>query len=366
METILNMKKKCADLNLRWITEEGNPAAKLWIVKAFPTSEEFQFNKAFVGASGYFFDRCLEIAGVNRRHAYITFIQPSEGYADPELWNQSIEAFTSMVRMFKPHLVLAVGEAAYTALTGNKGLKLWRGVVTHNVFSKVMSTFDPAEVLLMGDASAKKEAAGKGRIRYGYGSGRITLLNDLKRAKAEAALPDFELPDRKLWSQSSFEEIMGCLEHFARAPELAFDIETKGNWIDRIAFSDSSDFALSIEIDKGPMKEEVKGRVKDLLTTHKGLIAQNGFFDVPKISHNWEIRMPRLLADTMVAHHLLYPDLPHDLGYMASVYCNVGTILHPPGWEEDDSRGDFNALHTAVTIELWDILREELRGAIHG
>ncbi len=272
-------------------------------------------------------------------------------------WEECTEALWELVRLGKPNCVLVLGDVALQALTGKSGITAWRGTILHNGVCKVVPSFHPAYVLRLGDKTARKEREGLGGIKYSWGSAKVTLKLDVLRAKQEAAGPGLELLERQLlWGLATEEELI-WLRLLEGKPWLAFDIETKGRWADRIAFAWNPSFSLSVELGKN---EEVDGVVERILGTHKGLIAQNGAFDMT-ILREQELEVGRLYADTMIAHHILYPELPHDLGYLASVYCRMGDILHPAGWNEEGSRGQYNALHAAVTMECWLELLEEMR-----
>jgi DNA polymerase len=363
--------KKCSNLKLISCLGSGNPKSKLWIVGEAPGQEEEKARMPFVGKSGRFLNAVLPVAGVKRENCFVTNVSPvrppediAERLSETGItWEECFEGIQDLVKFWKPNVVLGLGNIALQALAGKLGITEHRGIVyPFTMVSepvKVLCSFHPAYILRLGDKPSKKEREGEGGVKYTYGSGRITLILDIKKAKRESETRGLEIPERQLiWEDDYALEFLQGLA-LQRHRCIAFDIENKGSWIDRIAFALDEGPSISIALDQGPSKEEIKTNVRQLLRDSYLLVAQNGTYDMGKLV---KIGMPvgRLYADTMLAHHVLYPELPHDLGYLASIYCNLDGILHPKGWNEDDKRGRYNALHASVTAEIWQKLALEL------
>lgn len=365
--------KKCSNLKLPVCSASGNPKSKLWIVGEASGKEEEKARMPFVqaGKSGKFLNAVLLASGTDRAKLFVTNVspvRPPEDVAErlPELgitWEECFEGIQDLIAYWKPNCVLGLGNIALQALCGKSGITEHRGVVypydNRPEPIKVMGTFHPAYILRLGDKPSKKEREGEGGVKYTYGSGRITLILDIKKAKRESAFQGLSIPQRQLiWEDDyAWEYLRGLAQKKERC--LAFDIENKGSWVDRIAFALDEGPSVSVALDKGPLKAEIAGFVRTILREHPKLVAQNGTYDMGRLR---KIGLPvrSLYADTMLAHHVLYPELPHDLGYLASTYCNLNTILHPKGWNADDKRGRYNALHASVTAEIWQKLALEL------
>jgi len=90
------------------------------------------------------------------------------------------------------------------------------------------------------------------------------------------------------------------------------------------------------------------------------LVAHNSRFD-RRMMEKMGFEVGEIEGDTMLAHHWLYPELPHDLGYLASTYFCIESCLHPPDWAEEPQRGYWNAMHAFYTRELWKELTWEMR-----
>jgi DNA polymerase I-like protein with 3'-5' exonuclease and polymerase domains len=205
----------------------------------------------------------------------------------------------------------------------------------------------------MGEKSAKKERENKGGVKYTYGTARMAILLDMKRAREEAEFAGMVIPKRNLIWDCDQADLVHYLENFMREEEVAFDIETLGNWPDRIAFA-SKHIAVSFLINRA------KEQVAEILAKHEGLIAQNGMFDVKILKKNG-LPVGRLYADTMICHNLLYPEWPHGLDFLASIYTKLAEPPHCPGWDSVGNRGRKNAEHAAITLEVWKKLEQELK-----
>ena len=371
MEKYNSLIEKCSKLRLTTCLGAGNPKSKLWVCGEAPGQEEVKARTPFVGKSGKFLNAVLPVAGIQRSNVYITNVSPVRPPEDAAerlhetgiTWEECSAGIQDLIKFWKPNCVLGLGNIALQALCGISGITENRGVIypfsNVELPVKILCSFHPAHILRLGDKPAKKDREGEGGVKYTYGSGRITLILDIKKAKREGNSPESHISTRDLiWEPDyALEYLQGLAQKSERC--LAFDIENKGSWVDRIAFALDEGPSVSIALDQGPLKGEIKEIVAKLLKEHRLLVAQNGTYDMGMLR---KVGMPvgSLYVDTMLAHHILYPELPHDLGYLASTYCNLDTILHPKGWNVDDQRGKYNALHASVTAEIWQKLELEL------
>lgn len=367
LELTKALKEKVESKGLHYVPGEGSPTSKLWICGEAPGEEEDKARKPFVGKSGYFLNGVLAAAHIDRTNCFVTNVsqvRPPENKWErlPEIGIDIMEcvlALKETVDAFKPNVIVALGAPALQALTGRIGIRDWRGYILSCGSSKVIGSFHPSFALRMQEKSAKKERENKGGIKYTYGTARTTLIIDLKRAKEESQHKEIKVLDPVLFWDQTPEIALDWLYRFRQEPLLAFDIETKGEWIDRISFA-SDNIGISFVLDRGESKEEIKEAVAWLLKNHKFLIAQNGGFDMGKLS---DAGMPvtQLYADTMIAHHLIYPEWPHGLDYLSSIYLKLSRQPHYAGWDLDENRGQANASHAFYTLAIWKKLEQELK-----
>ena len=108
--------------------------------------------------------------------------------------------------------------------------------------------------------------------------------------------------------------------------------------------------------------------LQDLCDSHRThnvpLIGQNAQFDT------YALRLKDWLSvsfsdDTLLQHHTLYPQLPHNLGFLTSQY-----TTHPfykdeiDSWKEGGNIDDFwryNGKDTCITLKCWERMCAELK-----
>jgi uracil-DNA glycosylase family 4 len=95
-------------------------------------------------------------------------------------------------------------------------------------------------------------------------------------------------------------------------------------------------------------------------------IFQNALFDVPCLEHHG-YNVVNVEHDTLLQHHAVHPEMPHNLEYIASIYGRI------PRWkdivlkndkfiyeEEDEVIRSYNARDTIVLLQCFDPLYEDL------
>jgi DNA polymerase I-like protein with 3'-5' exonuclease and polymerase domains len=153
---------------------------------------------------------------------------------------------------------------------------------------------------------------------------------------------------------------------------VAFDIETVANETACIGFANDSRIGACINFrtlteNMYSLREErdLRRRIDALLIDPSvRLIAQNGTFDSYWLQCKDRINVGPVWFDTLLAHHTLYPALPHNLGFLTSQYTD-----HP--YYKDDGKtwkegGDidqfwrYNVKDVCITYEVHKRLHKEL------
>jgi len=365
LELTKALKEKCASLNLRYVPPSGSPSSKFWIVGEAPGEEEDKALQPFVGKSGGFLNAGMRAVGISRENCYIDNISPirppaNSFYRLGEVGVQPgecIDAFREKVETFRPNVVFALGAIALSTLTDHEEIRPWRGYLLNYKGIKVVASFHPSFILhKLQEKSARKERETKGGIKYTYGSGRMTFLLDLKRAKEESAFPQIVLPVRNLiYGLDEFAELrwLGILKV---APELGVDVETGFNGtITHLSLSN-----LNSSVSFSWSRPDVLEGIRKILATHQGLVLQNAMFDAKKLKIEG-FPIGRIRVDTMICHNLLYPEWPHGLDYLSSIYEKLDYPPHGPGWNLAANIGRSNALHSFLTLSIWKKLEKELK-----
>jgi uracil-DNA glycosylase len=216
----------------------------------------------------------------------------------------------------RPNLVVALGGTASWALLGRGGIGSIRGAIADSVLVpgvKCLPTYHPAGVIYQWPL-------------------RSTVIADFVKADNERRHSEIIRPERIVHVNPSIEDVEEITAHLLEhAKILAPDIETLNGQIRCIGFAWSRADALVIPFINSldgqsywfDFETELRawGCVRALLESDVPKVGQNFIFDLQYLSRAG-IRPKNCQHDTMLLHHVLYPELPKGLGFLASVYCN--------------------------------------------
>ncbi len=357
---------------------EGPIPSRLMIVAEAPGEHEERAGLPFQGASGQELNRMLQEVGIMRSEAYVTnvlkirppnnqlsaFIASTKKEAmekrftllkDKFVTKEVVDGYNELqveIDMVQPNLIIAMGNLALWALTGNWGILKWRGSLLTFQHPekkgtagadwgngcKVIPTIHPASILR-------------------EWSMRPVVLNDLRRAARHLTSRTYD--NRPAWTfrvRPSFFEVCSVLDELLRRADsfsdplwLDLDIETRGRgdvFIDCIGLSWTRTEAICIPFlargnKEGYFPEEEEAYIIYLLyrvLTHPAVAIrwQNGLFDAQIIHFNWHF-IPNGGQDTMIAQHSVFCSLPKSLAFLASMYAE-----HYEFWKDEGKVGEGN------------------------
>jgi uracil-DNA glycosylase len=229
-----------------------------------------------------------------------------------------------------PNLVVALGSTALWALLGTHGVGAHRGTTTHSTLvpqQKLLATYHPAGVI------------------YQW-SLRGTVIADLMKAENEARHADIIRPIRHIHVCPDIEDVEATTDWLlANAKILSPDIETMKGQIRCIGFAWTRSDAIVV-----PFIHNLSGKnywdweehelrawacVRKLLESPTPKVFQNGLFDLQYLTRAG-INTKSCAHDTMLLHHVLFPELPKGLGFLGSIYTNESAwkLLRKRGEEE--------------------------------
>jgi DNA polymerase I-like protein with 3'-5' exonuclease and polymerase domains len=259
----------------------------------------------------------------------------------------------------KPNVVLALGGAALKAMTQLQGIISWRGSILESSHEfhphlKVIPSINPAAVLR----------------QYKW---KPLLVLDVKRVKKESETAKIELLKRNLSIRPNFTDAMMYIKWLTeRVEKIAFDIEVDiYGLMSCIAFSADPRLVVCIPFRNGYNSYWTEGEeysiwrmMRELFHTPGKLwIAQNCLFDM-----KWLIRKVgyfTIWMDTMLAHQLLYAEIPKGLDTLASIYTTEPYYKDERKvWKDTtitEQLWKYNAKDAAVTIEVALRLEEEMK-----
>lgn len=231
-------------------------------------------------------------------------------YLRPNLMSH-LEELWQRLEVWKPNLIIAMGNTACWAILGESKISVLRGTVKFGKFGfKVLPTYHPAAVLRQWNL-------------------RPIVLSDLEKAKTEAEFSTIKRIERWLTIEPTLEEIAEWISRPAQY--YAVDIETKfRKQISMIGFARNETDALVI-----PFVDETKpdwnywSTVEDEVEAWKladvalrklvPKVFQNGIFDLSHLL-TAGFRPTMCQDDTMLLHHSLYPEMLKGLGFLGSIY----------------------------------------------
>lgn len=371
----------------------GPCPAKIMIVGEAPGLQEIQQGQPFVGASGQELSLMLTAAGIMRSSCFITnvcrvrpkgnnielfFAKSKKAITNEHVeYNgkhvlppiiEGIELLKKEISLCDPNIIIALGNVAMWALTGQWGITKWRGSqLTTNIDGierKVIPTYHPAAILRMW-------------------SWRQIMIRDLEKVKAEQYSLLYEnRPNYYFITRPDFIEAKAKLHSILSSIEqkptwLSVDIETRFYHISCIGFAWDETAAICIPIMKSGSGEErhywTLDEEVELITIIRAIltnpnckvIGQNFIFDAQYIYRYWGF-IPNLQFDTMTAQHSLFSNMPKALHFLASMYAKFYIYWKDEGKElsgkvNDDKNWEYNCKDCCYTFEVAMVLRKLIK-----
>ena len=352
----------------KYVPDEGPENSNIVFVGEAPGETEHEEGRPFIGASGELFMSALATLGVSRgevRLANLCHYRPYNNKFENLLGSKALEdgvkELIAYIERTKPNLVVPLGAYPLKILTRKTGIKKWRGSILQTPINstKCIPTFHPAAVL---------------RDRGLY----PTFILDLKRILADAASRDLNLPARRFIIDPRGLECEEWVERLCSARDLATDIETikKKQIILCVGFAPDTKTGVCFV----PSHPEGRRAIERVLESNARKIFQFGSFDYRQLLDNgFQVNDPEAAArdriyywDTLIAQHVLAPELPRSLEYLTSIYTREpyykteGRHNLPDdtkGWSNKASRQavyEYNCKDCCCTFEIYQQQVEEI------
>jgi len=357
--------------------EDGDPNSRICIFGEAPARTEMRMNKPLVGPSGELLEQCMHAAQVIRRECYILNLFPYEVKKskdggtvftqDGDLWTKKggltelgvreAEGGLERLRQCKANVIVPLGTTASEVLTGHKSILKHRGSIYEWEGRKVIGTIHPAASL-------------RGAYLWRY-----LIINDLDRARQESDHPAFKRTQRDYRIDPTYVEVMAYLKHVREEVKaIGFDIEVMNHQCSCLAIAPTPYEAMCIPFvaDGGGHRwtEDEEDNIWLAIAEILGdesitKIGQNILFDVGFLISQNNIYTAGRLEDTMVAHHIVWPDFPKGLDFLCSMhtrepyYKDDGKIWKKVTYDITDF-WLYNCKDAAVTFEIWEALQEDL------
>jgi len=337
------------------VRPRGPQPAKFLIVGEAPGRQEVTAGVPFVGVSGQELMKMLNESGIpaeSCRYTNVTMQRPpgnrideffrsskKRGVQDGAVFHrgkwampvllEGIENLRREIIETDPDIVIALGNTALWACTGEWGITRWRGSQMEgnidDVSFKTLPTYHPAAVMRVWQW-------------------RWISLEDFKRANRPWKEPDYDFLIRPSYGDCIvwLDKISSDLSR--RRVRLAVDIETRNRQIACVGFADSDRHAICIPIlcVENPagywdLEEELNIvlKMREILThPNAHIIGQNFIYDMQYFARQYGIRS-RLSDDTMLKHHCAMPGTQKGLDFLSSIYCRYHRY-----WKDESKEWD--------------------------
>ena len=355
----------------------GRIDAVVAIVAEAPGEREMQQKVPLIGGSGKYLWDILRKDRLTRNDVYITnvvkrkLVSAADGIQltdkqnkitltrqEREIWKHIL--WEELSRLPNLRYVVALGGYALQALVGYESITKSRGSVfpidVQGRRVQVLATFNPAHVM--------REP-------------RMEIVFRFDLAKLQKLIKGtFSVPRIDSLLNPTYTEAIDFIRwaHTLDTP-IAYDIETMAGETACVGFAPTNDMGICINFrSQGEshyplvQEREIRLELQSLLASPRTkLVAQNGHYDASWLWFKDRIRVHSHWFDTMLAHHYLYPGLPHDLGFITAQYTD-----HPyykddgQLWKEEgdiDAFWHYNVTDCCITRTTALIMEGELREA---
>jgi DNA polymerase I-like protein with 3'-5' exonuclease and polymerase domains/uracil-DNA glycosylase len=364
----------------------GPESARLVIVMEHLTAADLKAGEPCSGPSGAIIDLALQNAMIPRSDVYFTSLikeyittpqmskyyyekgrnRDKRGYFTPAGEKHKASLIAELMRL-RPTVVVACGSATINALTGKAGQMKHRGSCYLNVFTesglpKVVCTLNPG-ISVFG--SKKQAAAIEGTTEVSPYVFRYYIANDIKTAKRNLSKAELLTLKRELITEPNLSTVLGFIKLAKKVPVIGVDIEVTNHQVSLLGIAVNKALCISIPFDTSwdPLEEiQIWDAVADLLgDPNIEKVGQNFLFDTWFLARQNKIITRGRLQDTMIAQHVMYPDMHKGLDFITSVYTDEpyykdeGKIWDKVGITHEDIMAFrvYNAKDAAVTLESW-------------
>lgn len=270
--------------------------------------------------------------------------------------------FKERVKHLNPKVIVTLGSAALFSLAGFRGVLKYRGsflITPENSIlpgRKLIPTIHPSF------------------IQQGNPAWSNILSHDLRRAAQIVNDNNWKPVSRTLYINPSFSDAIDYLNECSKTDKIATDIEIYGRSVSCFSITSSIKEAMCISLfnevggNKYTLEQEAQIwlRYAQILGSSKiKKVNQNIIFDLQFLAMNNKIIPSPPYADTMVAHRILYPDLPASLQFLTSLYTDI------PYYKDDrklwaaplrdvEVFWRYSCRDSIAALEVWDALEEDL------
>jgi uracil-DNA glycosylase len=338
---------------------EIRPNAKAILILEYPTYDDRQANQLCSGRVGKFLLSTLERHGLSRESLSILTLWDRDVpggkfeavLKEPSLY-QRVRDIEGTIESSNANIVIGCGGHALKLLVGKSGVTKYRGSVLNYGDKKYIPLLDPYTVI----RSPSDGPIFDGDVRKAVQESSFAGINRIERT--------INLPRGGLQASAYHQEILN-------ADIVSCDIESvrRSNKILCIAFATSPTMSYVFnweDVSERNYAESILTNASIRKVFHYGC-----GFDVNMLYENG-VEVANYTDDTMVAQHILNPELPRGLDFLTSIYTDLpyykqegrGEIPdNIKAWSEKTERQGlyvYNGKDVLATFEIWQKQQAEL------
>jgi len=360
------------------IHPRGDPASRIWIILDHPFPSDIPKGYLFSGGMGYVFEKMLSEAGLNIFDVYICARRP-----DPDSPTLYATVDNAILNYMPPFILLVneVGSYFFPEMRARSTKESYKTQLNKYVGSLMTCDRFPYPHYMM-------PIYGPDKCAQDWTERNVTTYIDFQKIKDEfnywrATGKIQPLPERRLICHDNIDlcELLNHFERFSKAKYLSNDIETVYPKKDSkfyphpgfaivIGLADSRDFGVSFRLYRESLDEcRILWRAYDNLISGATIIGQNfiNFDTYYQRAIGFDIK-PKQVEDTLIRHHILWPELSHKLQFMTRQY------TRQPYYKDEGKHWNvkhmsslmhYNALDATVTYEVFEGQEVEFNGRPH-
>lgn len=352
-------------------SSDGSILSTIAVIAEAPGHSEVAARRPLVGGAGTLLWNKLRKEGITKDQCYVTnvckrqllFSDDTKMKISPHERSIWIDLLNWELCML-PNLryVLVLGNLALEALTGHSGVLNWRG----SVLPKKLVAYDTNErierdvTIIVANNPAFCLREPKTEVSFAFDLHKLRrVIDGLHRPTtfSEHINPSFDAAREWLHRMRTEHE------------PVSFDIELLGTETACFGSANGPSEAMCISFKSldgsvytSSEEDRLRRDIQDLLVDPEvRLIAQNGAFDCGWLGFKDRMKVKPLWLDTMLAHHTLYPALPHNLGFLTTQYTdNPYYKDEKNNWKEIKDINAFWRYNCHDCCNTWQVAMREL------
>jgi uracil-DNA glycosylase family 4 len=350
------------------VFSSGPTTATIAIVGEGPGETEVRNGTPFIGGAGKLLFDSLARYGLHRENVYTTNVVKRQislsrkGNERHVVHRDELDKWLGLVnwelsQLPNVRIIFAMGNFALEAVVQQYGILNWRGSVLTD--RELPNGKKGTIVCTINPAYAQRELRLEPVFLIDCGKLAAVSSGNFRPYKVDAII------------NPTYKDARNFIRDLGKSNNpVSFDIEVINDETACVGVGNDPHRAMCINFrdqfkNRFTLKEEVDIwlDLQKLCDSHK-IVAQNGSFDAYWTRLRDWLRV-RVWFDTLLAHHFLYPQLPHSLGFLTSMYTN-----HPfykdegKNWREGgdlNSFWEYNCKDVAITYRVHEKLTSELK-----